>query len=184
VCGGEYLGCNTNVVGKDAYPAEVTRFLPAGESITIVVEGQDAAGGFELNVQKLDENSVVGGCAGLPPLGAGQDGTVDGSSAHQLSPSCAWAGNSALAYPEVRYQFTVNETGPDSFCNVDVAVEGSTTVFLLEGNDCRGAETQCSTANSKSFTFGKSDNGVYTLVVDNSDPFGGSLNYQITSTCD
>lgn len=182
ICGGDYLACNAAQVGATAHPAQVGRYLNAGESLTLIVEGENGSGQFTFDIEKLPA-AESGGCYDVPPLGSGASGTVSPSSdPNEISTSCGWAGNAFTHYSEIVYGFTVNV--PDTFasCTVDVELSGIGGVYLLGSGDCSGPELECYEANH-AFTFSLADNGEYLLALENQDPFAGSLSYTITSTC-
>ncbi len=183
MCGGEYLQCSFGQVGAAAYPAEVTRYLDAGQAVTLVVEGEEGTGAFEVDVQLLDEDT--GTCADIPELGTGQSGTIDpGTDPHVVSTSCDWAGNGNGPYAEHLYRFTVNLSGSDANCIVSLdSNSGMIATYVLSGDRCEGTEYECETTTDYHM-FSRSDNGVYTLVVENRDPFQIDAEYTISSTCE
>lgn len=183
VCGGEYVQCNRNVV--NGYPAEVTRQLAAGEAVTLVVEGINGEGLFELDVTRLP-NADRNWCAALPALGSGKSGTITGTDHKVLSPSCSWAGNDPNSgvghFPEHAFRFTVDVPNVFNPCSITVTANSSPLlVYVLDGSNCGGSELFCA---AEELTFYDDDNGDYVLVVENPFPFGGSADYQISSTCD
>jgi hypothetical protein len=181
ICGGDYLACNAGQVGATAYPAEVGRFLQAGESVTLVVEGEDGEGQFDFNIEQLP-NPGSGGCYDVPDLGSSVSGTVNVDGLHEISTSCGWAGNGLGYYGEHVFKLTVNLPNAVSFCSVDVNFVQMGGVYLLEGGDCSGAELECYDA-SHQFDFAFGDNGEYLLVVESQDRFGGILDYDIENFC-
>lgn len=181
MCGGEYLQCSFGQVGASAYPAEVTRYLEAGQAVTLIIEGEDGAGEFELDIQVVDDGGV---CDDIPELGDKQSGTISSSDSHVLSSSCNWAGNSYGAYAEHMYRFTVNQPSGGASCYISLDEStGSIETFVLAGDRCEGAEFACE-ATGNYHAFSRNDNGVYTLVIENRDAFHGQGSYTITSTCE
>jgi len=182
MCGGEYQQCNWNVGGSTAYPAEVTRYLEADQAVTIVVEGSTGVAAFDVDIELLDSSSDS--CDNIPDLGASQSSTVASTDPHLVSSSCGWAGNSVGAWPQHLYQFTVNVSA-GNFCDVYLDEESSTaiTTYVIEGDPCRGTEFMCDSPDN-AYTFGQSDNGVYTLVVENVNSFHGDADYTIINNCD
>ncbi len=180
-CGGPLLQCNTNV--STGHPAEVTRWLEQGEAVTLIVDGGEGA--FTLDAQKLED---PGYCPSLPQLDSVSDVVIDENSPALLSPSCEWAGNlnfddTLHSYPEHAYTFTV-DLGPADNCTVSVVGDSSFVATLLQGDHCEGAELECKDPEvSHAFSFTRSDNGVYTLVIENSNAFGGALTYSISTSC-
>lgn len=189
VCGGTLLGCNYNVGSEGAYPAEVTRYLTAGQSVTLIVEGENAAGSFDLSYEKLVDN-MVDGCANLPQLGSGASGIISTSThTHEIGGSCNWAGSAGGGYNEARFQFTVNQTDPANRCGVSVTFGTlGGTVIVLPGNQCAGPELVCRlyepSGDDVLVSFGQADNGVYTLIVDATAFMSMDQEFTVTSTCD
>ena len=182
ICGGEYLQCNYGQIGSGAYPAEVTRYLEAGQAVTVVVEGEEAAGTFDLDIEPID--STAGGCTEPAELGAGTSAVIEWVPTHEVSSSCSWAGNGLGSYPEHVYRFTVNESPASGGCTVSlVPVNGEVRMYVMEGDQCAGPEFDCDDSFDE-FVFSNGDNGVYTLVVENAGPFQGDAEYEVTSTCD
>ena len=183
MCGGEYLQCSYGQVGSGAYPAEVTRYLEAGQAVTLVVEGEEGAGEFEVDIQLLESNT--GTCDDIPELGTGQSGTISAADdANIVSTSCDWAGNSYGSYPEHLYRFTVNQPAGGSSCYVSLEEStGMVETYVLQGDHCEGSEWECEAATDY-HSFSRNDNGVYTLVVESRDPFQGTGTYTISSTCE
>jgi len=183
MCGGAYLQCSYGQVGSASYPAEVTRHLEAGQAVTLVIEGEDGAGEFDVDIELLEEEAEL--CEDLPELGTGQSGSIDpGTDLHALSSSCNWAGNGVGSYAEHLYRFTVDEPAGDASCYI--TLEDSSVpveMYVLSGDRCEGPEFACE-ATGGYHSFSRSDNGVYTLVVENTDPFQGTGTYTISSTCD
>ncbi len=180
-CGGPLLQCNTNV--STGHPAEVTRWLEQGEAVTLIVDGGEGA--FTLDAQELED---PGYCTSIPQLDSVSDVVLDETSPNLLSPSCEWAGNLNLddtlhGYPDHAYTFTV-DLGPADNCTVSIVADTSFVVTLLQGDHCEGPELECKDPQvSHAFSFTRTDNGVYTLVIENSNAFGGPLTYSISTSC-
>jgi len=183
MCGGEYLQCSYGQVSSGAYPAEVTRYLEADQAVTLVIEGENGTGEFDVDIELIESNA--GSCDDIPELGAGQSGTIDPDvDAHVVSTSCDWAGNSYGSYSEHLYRFTVNQPAGGSSCYVSLEEStGMIETYVLQGDHCEGSEWECE-ATSDYHAFSRSDNGVYTLVIENRDPFQGAGTYTISSTCE
>jgi len=183
-CGGPPISCNSNVI--DGHPATVTRYFDAGEVLTAVVESSAEGGTFSFDVERLAART----CPNPPALGSGVTGVslTSNTGGTELDPSCEWAGNAVLNYPDHVYTITVDNT-PFTGCDVTLTIDSGlgATLWLLEGGDCRGRELECvdgqdPMGQTLSF-FGEDDDGVYTVVVDNTDPFAGTLVYSLQSTC-
>jgi hypothetical protein len=151
--------------------------------VTVIVDG--GPGTFSLDVQTVPD---TGTCQQMPPLISLADVVIDESTPHVLSSSCSWAGNqlpgdSLNPYPEHAYALTV-DLGVAENCTVSIVGDQSFQAYLLRGDHCEGAEWQCmETGISHAFSFTKSDNGVYTLVIENSHEFGSPLTYSISTSC-
>src|SRR5690606_6283364 len=107
-----------------------------------------------------------------------------GSDPHVFSTSCEWAGNANGAFAEHLYKFTVDLPHGDANCAIEVEDDsGFIGSYVVVGDRCEGIEFECE-ATGYYHQFSRSDNGVYTLVVENRNPFQGSASYTISSTCD
>jgi hypothetical protein len=180
-CGGQLLQCNTNV--QSGYPVEVTRWLTQGEAVTVIVDG--GPGTFSLDVQTVPDTS---NCQQMPALTSLSDAVINQSTPNLLSSSCAWAGNvlpgdGLNPYPEHAYTFTVDLAVAEN-CTVSIVGDQDFQAYLLRGDHCEGAEWQCTDMSlSQAFSFTKNDNGVYTLVIENTHTFGSPLTYSISTSC-
>ncbi len=180
-CGGVLLQCNKNV--ENGHPAEVTRWLEAGEAVTLIVDGGEGA--FTLDAQMLED---PGACAGLPTLTSISDVVLDESAPKLLSSSCDWAGNIGFdsqphPYPEHAYTFTL-DLGVAESCSIDVTGDMAFQGYLLRGDHCEGAQVDCE-LGSPDFhrSFSAQDNGTYTLVIENNMAFDSPITYSITTDC-
>lgn len=181
VCGGRALQCSR----RGGHVAEVTRSLRRGEAVTVVVETDEEGSEFPFNVEKLEPEA----CGMLPQLqNLANVQLTSTTGTKELTASCYGAGNNYVgSWPEHAYRFTV-DLGPLEGCNVDVAFEEGSiggAVYLLPGTQCAGPELQCyATANGTGLSFfGASENGDYTLVIENHDPFDQTLVYSVTTDC-
>jgi hypothetical protein len=191
-CGGTLLGCNTGLVlgaaAASRYPAEVIRKLPAGQPVTIIVDGADGSGFFDLNIVRIDDGSTCGS-ATLPP----NDTPVNmgaGGPNHQTA-TCSTAGGSDMwGGPMVRedhtYKLDINH-GATTFCQYVFTANGPFTVYRVRGQ-CEGPEVACIPSTDKGgssyevqFGLGAADNGSYTLVIENAGPM--SITYSVRVMC-
>jgi hypothetical protein len=140
-CGGELLGCNSGGFGS---PATVVRRLNEADLVTLIVEGTDAAGSFELNVEDISENA----CPDHPPPVLFDDisetGVLTAGDPSVLTGSCAPARQRILPggefdLPEHAYPLTVDAV----FCNVGISADGPVAVYVLEDLVCGGKELFC-----------------------------------------
>lgn len=183
MCGGELLQCNANV--KGGYPAQVTRFLDAGQIVSVTVDSADNEGEFSFNIAKLATT-----CPGKPAVKAALVNIVldDSTGAKVLSPSCNWAGNQGLnglhPFPEHSYPVHLNLANLQ-LCTYHIDTNAPLRVYLLRGSKCEGAEVQCIDVESSAqdLPFSAKDNGDYVLVIENPDPFGASVTYSLSTDC-
>jgi hypothetical protein len=140
-CTDRVLGCNPAVSGQ--YGAEVVRFLRAGQSVSIVVDGTDGAGLFTLDIglkadQQCPESELI-------------DGTFsDDFTAPTLSSSCGATRTSGFfgelyEVPDKVYFFSTPGFGPGcgGSCTVSITAPQSVVLYAIEGNECSGAEIEC-----------------------------------------
>lgn len=183
-CAGDLVQCSYNVQG--GFPPEVTRWLRAGEPVTLIVDSLDGgSGAFTFDVEKLP-----GQCKLRPQIMQNMTGVLldETSGSTQLSSGCTWAGNQYQnvdqPYEEHIYPIHIPSSG---FTRCIYRVEnptGAWAAYLLEGNDCGGRELDCQVDTEGYFDFSPEDAGDYLLVVENQAPFFGlSMTYDITRTC-
>jgi hypothetical protein len=185
-CGGEMLGCNATGGGSNV--ATVTRWLPAGEPVTIIVDSVAGTGAFQLNVETLS--------APCPAATTFPSGNVvlDTSAPDIMSATCQPASSALFSGPthEHTYSYAVNITTVGLRCGVRIDSDVSpVTAYVLGGSRCDGPEkpgycsvsTCTGTACTLSFSFTSVDNGQYVLVVESAANFGSSLTYRIAEFC-
>jgi hypothetical protein len=191
-CGGTLLGCNTELVlgGSYRYPAEVIRKLPAGEPVTIIVDGADGSGFFDLNVVRVDDGSTCG-VAALPTVNVST--TLAAAGANRQTASCAPAGmNDGFGGPtpsvDDTYAFTVN-LGASCGQFITFTSNGLFTAYLVRGQ-CAGPEVRCEAATlqgdgsySLTMSFGSADNGTYTLVLERAGWQTTTIKYSGAGIC-
>jgi hypothetical protein len=189
-CGGTLLGCNTELVisATSRYPAEVIRKLPAGQPVTIIVDGTDGSGFFDLNIVRVDDGSTCG-AAPLPPNNTPVDLGAGGPN-HQTA-TCATAGTSGpfgdpIAREDHTYRLDANYAAMSS-CHYVVTANGPFTVYRVRGK-CEGPEASCKASTDKGggsyevqFDLGAADNGTYTLVIENAGPM--PITYTVQVMC-
>jgi hypothetical protein len=184
-CGGELLGCNAGGFGS---PATVVRRLNEADLVTLIVEGTDAAGSFELNVEDISENT----CPDQPPPVLFDDisetGVLAAGDPSVLTGSCAPARQRIVPggefdLPEHAYPLTVDAV----FCNVGISADGPVAVYVLEGLVCGGRELFCQTFEAPDFEGltpaldgGPSD---YVVVVESISPVTGDVSYTLDYLC-
>ncbi|RYZ05614.1 MAG: hypothetical protein EOO73_19175 [Myxococcales bacterium] len=184
-CGGAVLGCGYS---REGDPGQVVRRLKKGEPVTVFVDG--GSGTFELDIEDVSATATCPSESTRILLGGFID-PIPGSFAgakHLLSASCAsTAGFTPVAsyrpLVERSYPLSVALTG-DGSCQLSVASEQPTVVYLLAGDECAGRELKCgtSTANeSHSLAFSSADNGDYVLVVEDLAGYGAA--FEIMTSC-
>lgn len=182
MCGGKAYQCNAAVKGR---PAQVTRWLRAGQAVTAIVETSAAGGEFTFDVIDLEPEA----CGDIPELGDATNVSLSTANGQfELSASCEWAGNDYVGHwPEHKYKFTVGKMDPWETCQVMVEWEGlDAHAYVLRGSDCALEEVACARgtdAGGMVFEFTSKDEGEYTLVIENSDPFAGSGTYSVINDC-
>lgn len=143
-CSDRVLACNAAV--NREYGAEAVRFLRAGQSVSVVVDGVDGAGLFTLDIALRANQECPH--AELP---FASDPVADDFVAPTLSASCAPTRAIAtfgelFEVADKVYSFEMaGLPGPSCSgqCNITVTARQSFTLYALEGNDCGGAEAEC-----------------------------------------
>jgi hypothetical protein len=173
-CSDRVLACNPAV--NREYGAEAVRFLRAGQSVSVVVDGKDGAGLFTLDIGL--KGSQVCPEAGL----MGDTAISDDFAGPTLSSSCGATrsiGSFGELYevPDKVYSFEVfGGLGPGcgGGCDVIVSSPQNFTLYALEGGACGGAEVAClladvdqatSTATARLSLAAGAEAATYTIVV-------------------
>jgi hypothetical protein len=188
VCGGSLLQCNTTQPG--GYATEVTRWLPAGEPVTAIVDSASGSGAFSLNITPLTTT-----CPAMDLASANTDNVVldTTTGSNVLSASCAPAGALGLggrnALVEHSYGLNVNMC-PTCACNYQINSDYPVTAYLLQGSRCDGPETRCLQSTPQpdgtyraSMSFGEVDNGDWVLVIESTSPDGIPVTYSLAIAC-
>jgi hypothetical protein len=197
-CTDRVLACNPGEGGE--YGAEVVRFLRAGQQVSVVVDGRasgpDGTGGagvftLDIGIKQGDQ------CPETTLMTSGP--FSDQFTAPTLSSSCGntrQGGNFGELYevPDKVYTMHLDGFGVGcaNFCDVTVRSERPVVVYVLEGNDCGGAERECVIADIppaggmaetsvRLEAFGEVD-ADYTVVI--ADRFkDGVIAYQVEVVC-
>jgi hypothetical protein len=197
-CTDRVLACNPAASG--AYGAEVVRFLRAGQPVSVIVDGlasgTDGMGGagvftLDIGVKQGDQ------CPETVLMANGP--FTDQFTSPTLSSSCGYTregGNFGELYevPDKVYTMHLDGFGPGcrNFCDVTVRSERPVVVYVLEGNDCGGAELSCVVADVPA-TGGLAETSVrlealgdvdadYTLVIE--DRYKDNVDtYQVDAVC-
>jgi len=185
-CGGALLQCSYNV--PNGYPPEVTRWLAAGQVVTLIVDSLDGgSGAFSLDVKSLSSQCSARPAVTQALLGVSLD---DGNGTNILSPSCSWAGNQYQnvnqPFEEHIYPVVIPASGFSSCSYRFENLNGDWVAYLLSGDNCGGRELDCQTGaeTEVSFDFTPDDAGDYLLVIENQAPFPGlALSYDLTMEC-
>jgi hypothetical protein len=186
-CGGELLGCNA---GGLASPATVVRRLEQGELLSLTVEGTDAAGSFELNVEDISE-SLCPSEPELSPFDEVSAVLVPGEPS-VLTGSCAPAHQRVIPVgefdlPEHAYPVSIDGAS----CRVTITADGPVAVYVLDGLTCGGAELFCENVESSTDgvlierTLGNlgGPEASYVIVVEATTPVFGEVTYTLGFLC-
>ncbi len=160
VCGGELVQCNASSLGV----AEVTRYLEAGEVVTIGVDGKTASdsGGYRLDVTQPSDAT----CAPVDG-GGSSSGQLHISDPHRFSGSCGepyWVVGStvppsaAALHPNPDIEFATSVGAPplppcSTYCTFSVTADFPFTLSVQEGSTCGGDELTCTTATMSGSSF-------------------------------
>jgi hypothetical protein len=191
-CTDRVLGCSPSFDGPRG--AEVVRFLRAGEPVTVVVDGMEGAGLFNLDIGIKEGGTCPAGEL-VPFLGV-----VESFTPRTLAPSCDTTRHVSSFGAELdtldrAYVLTVPGTseGCSRHCSVTAETEDEAIVlYLLEGGDCGGAELQCVKAfNDGASTTARAtldfpfitETTVFTVVAADVFPFSGNDELQISVEC-
>jgi hypothetical protein len=190
-CGSTLLQCSRGE--KGGYPAEVTRWLNAGDSVTIIVDSGTGSGEFILDVQPVSAPTCPQ--QQVPTVDAGSEQVIDANSTtHALSPSCAQAGSllsmyTGGAYPVDTFAYTLS-LGPSTSCDLIITADYTFVAFLIQGAQCDGPERACVVSQhadagplyEATIKLNFTMNGDYVLAVQSSMPWQ-KLTYRFTTRC-
>lgn len=141
-CSDSQLGCNAAAGG--VRHAEVVRRLKAGEPVTLQVDGVDGAGEFAVNISERT--------AACPEATIDVDGvTNDQLTPRVLAPSCGpvevpgGVSGSQFELRDKSYAFKMAgvERGCAASCEFELTAAEPMYLYVLEGDDCAGAERSC-----------------------------------------
>ncbi|ACY19311.1 hypothetical protein [Haliangium ochraceum] len=141
-CSDLELGCNAAQTGR--FGAEVVRFVRAGQPVSVLVDGRDGAGLFDLDIGLQDGPSC-------PEEPLPDDDTLEiALNERSLAPSCSFArhGNNfgeETEAPDRTFSFAVPSIQPPAGggCEVTITANLPFVLYALEGSDCGGAEVDC-----------------------------------------
>jgi hypothetical protein len=191
-CGSPLLQCNRGQ--PDTYPVHVTRYLPAGEPVTLIVDSASGEGAFELDIERLNQTT----CAEARPLPAEPNESIidviQSGDSHLLSASCHATGGLG-PYPDafVEHRFAINADSLN--CWYDIYASGPVYASLVRGTMCEGEEVRCieSAVNTDPSYDGYSDYlyidftvaqlGQYVLSLETGYASGQPIDYEIVRTC-
>ncbi len=186
-CGGQLLGCN---IGALRSAASVVRQLERDEVVTLIVEGVDADGTFDLAVKDLAPSACP---SGVPLLYTDEiTATLEPGDPSVLTGSCAPDRQSALpsgdfALPEHSYPLT---TEGGFACDVGIIANAPVAVYILEGLKCGGRELGCQRVTAiDTLEFIDVDLGDfegsydYVVVVEAIEPVTGPATYTLIESC-
>ncbi len=189
-CSETELGCSKSAGFN--MRAEVVRRLSAGQEVSIYVDGIDGAGTFELDVEERGTT--------CPQNTAPSEGQTQLANygPRILAPSCGFpevsdgiAGIEPLGDVTYDVQLPGPGVGCEALCTYSVESSRAFTVYLLENNDCSGAELACEESSEAAGVHNASvqvfarDNNVTrrTLVVAAAD-FPSAEEISVSVTCD
>jgi hypothetical protein len=181
-------------VGGFQSAASVVRRLEQAEVVSVIVEGTDGAGSFNLNVEDL---ASIAACPSQAPLDFALEpvvATLSPDDPSVLTASCAVSEqvalpNGRLPLPDHSYPVTV---GGGFQCNVYITTDAPVAVYVLEGLQCGGRELVCQRVTSIGteeridldlgalFSDASFD---YVVVVESTDPLTGPASYTLQEVC-
>ena len=141
ICGGPPLQCNGHDQGSIGMPAEVSRYLEEGESVTIIVDSRSGAGFFEFEADLLADD-----CPALDNGGFEEGGLDIWDHEDKMTSSCGenadieWGDYSP--YPDVLVTMDDLEPGSATYCQLDVRAGFPFSLAIVDG-ECAGAELAC-----------------------------------------
>ena len=188
-CADRELGCNAGASGIGH--AEVVRRLRAGEPVSVIVDGVNGAGSFTIDIT---ERTATCPEATLQP----DLGVPDQLTTRVLAPSCAaiegggmFGGSFDLR--DKTYGFDAPTVGTDCFgdCEITLRADEPMVLYVLEGNDCSGAEIACVATTPEGMqhtarlSVPRSDDGVipYTIGVGDVVFDDGTGDFDLSSFC-
>jgi hypothetical protein len=183
-CGGEMLGCNATPGAGN--PATVTRWLPGGAPVTIIVDSNAGTGTFELDVEALGV-----ACPATTPAW-GTTMTIDSSAPEILSGTCQPASSPLFGGPtrEHSFPYSVDITTVGMVCGIRILSATPLMAYVLRGSQCDGPEktgscqiSTCTTSCTLTLPFGLVDSGQYVVVVENISNYGSDVTYTLQQYC-
>jgi hypothetical protein len=142
ICGGPLLQCNGHDHGGIGMPAEVTRLLPAGEPVTLLVDSRQGAGSFVLAASKVGDSCPALAYEELPPeaeLDIYDFGDTWTSSCGENA-DVEWG--TFRPYADILVSMRDLEPGGGTHCMVDVTAGFPFSLALARG-ECVGEELRC-----------------------------------------
>jgi hypothetical protein len=177
VCEGSELACNDNLVGSVSGASGLALGLPAGQPVTIVVDGAFGGGGtFDLNIGLLGGTCPDDDLGNMAPPFTVSDTTVGEDNAHAAS--CG-----GLASNDVSYTWTAPFEATFSFDTFGSAFD--TVVYVLDGN-CTGPEIACSNdtlAGTTSSTIAHLAAGEDAVIVVDGNGAEGNFDLNVSVDC-
>lgn len=191
-CTGPELGCNDDLVGAVGGASGLFVGLTAGQTVTIVVEGDfGATGNFDLSIGML-----AGDCPDEDLGSMGIPFVVNGSTTAEDNATAGTCGG--LASPDWAYTWTAPADATYGFSTAGTAFD--TVVYVLDGT-CTGPQLSCSndsqgmaTSNAiATLTSGQTvvivvdgfgEEGDFTLTVDETLDSGNCCFSHPTTGCD
>ena len=176
-CSGSELGCNDNLVGSLNGASGLALGLPAGQPVTIVVDGAFGAGGtFDLNIGMLEGDCPDADLGNMAPPFTVSDTTVGEDNA--TTGTCG-----GLASTDFAYTWTAPFEATFSFDTFGSAFD--TVVYVLDGT-CTGPELGCSNdtlAGTTSSTIAHLTAGQEAVVVVDGNGAQGNFDLNVDVDC-
>ncbi len=140
-CGGTLLQCNGHDMGGIGVAASVTRFIEAGESTTVIVDGRDSEGLFELNAEKIGDSCP------LANVGPGDIVEDINTYSDTMTSSCGensetqW-GTEVGPFPDLVFGKNDLSPGGSMSCEVVISAGFPFSLAVMDG-ECTGPERHC-----------------------------------------
>jgi hypothetical protein len=172
-CGGELLGCHA---ADSEVPASVTRWLPAGETVTVIVDSMSGSGPFSLNVESVEDV-----CSELPYTDDAEH-VLDAATTNAMTSSCGPIEDSNPGFFWTRREHLY--AFPSCCGAIEIMSNAPLTAYLLLGEHCDGPEVVCSTstcAGADCTLSVPTDGRTYVLVVESNTEVPAS--YSVQARC-
>ena len=141
ICGTPLLQCNGHDNARIGMPTQVTRFLRAGDPVTVTVDSRRGAGRFDLAAEKLGDT-----CPAIPAAGFLDQEFDIHDSTDVMTSSCGQNADVEFGtftpYPDLLFLADDTEPGSGTSCTVAIAA-GFPFSLSVVGGECSGEELAC-----------------------------------------